>query len=172
MRSLVLLLLLLNVEHTLLSAQERDRNVCSTCEISVGNVIALMNEYRAQHNLPPLREDPRLAQAARDRVRHMEELSYWSHEAPDGMSPFVWLAARDYPYWTAGENLASGFETARLLVESWMESRGHRANIMADKFEDCGVAIIDGTTTGPGTGKSVVVLFGATRSPETASSQP
>ena len=141
-------------------------------EITVENVIALMNEYRAGQNLPPLREDARLAQAARDRVKHMEELAYWSHEAPDGMSPFVWLAARDYPYWTAGENLASGFETARLLVESWMESRGHRENILADKFEDCGIAIIDGATTGPATGKSVVVLFGAARSQARAFKQP
>ena|SRR5687767_535802 len=170
MRSPPLLLLL--VAQTLLSAQETDKSVCSTCEITVENVIARMNVYRAEQNLPPLREDPRLAQAARDRVKHMEELAYWSHEGPDGMSPFVWLAARDYPYWTAGENLATGFETAGLLVESWMESRGHRENILADKFEDCGVAIIDGATTGPSTGKSVVVLFGATRSGARASRQP
>lgn len=172
MRSLVLLLLLA-VAPTFLSAA--DRNVCSTCdanEITVRNVIALMNEYRAQQNLSPLREDPRLTQAARDRVRHMEDLAYWSHEAPDGMSPFVWLSARDYPYWTAGENLASGFETARLLVASWMESPGHRENIMADKFEDCGIAIIDGTTTGPGNGKSVVVLFGAARLNDRAAKRP
>src|SRR5687768_9465592 len=170
MRSLVLILLL--VAQTALTAQETDKRVCSTCEITVENVIALMNEYRVEQNLPPLRQDPRLAQAARDRVRHMEELAYWSHQAPDGMSPFVWLAARDYPYWTAGENLASGFETARLLVESWMESRGHRENILADKFEDCGIAIIDGATTGPATGKSVVVLFGAARSSARAFKQP
>ena len=141
-------------------------------EITVENVIALMNEHRVAQNLPPLREDARLAQAARDRVRHMEELAYWGHEAPDGMSPFVWLAARDYPYQTAGENLANGFETVGLLVESWMESRGHRENILGDQFEECGVAIIDGATTGPATGKSVVVLFGATHMTTTASKRP
>lgn len=130
-------------------------------EINTANVIALMNEYRAEKGLQPLHEDPRLTRAAEDRVRHMEELGYWSHSAPDGMSPFVWLMARDYAYSSAAENLASGFETAGVLVESWMESPGHRANIMTPEFEHCGIAIIDGTTTGPATGKSIVVLFAA-----------
>ena len=128
-------------------------------EINVENVLALMNEYRAENGLGPLREDERLAGAASDRLRHMEDLGYWSHEAPDGMSPFVWLAARDYSYATAGENLASGFETVRLLVESWMESPGHRRNILGTGYTDCGIAIIDGSTKGPATGKSIVVLF-------------
>jgi uncharacterized protein YkwD len=50
--------------------------------------------------------------------------------------------------------------TARLLVQSWMESHGHRANILSTDYEDCGIAIIDGSTLGPATGKSIVVMFG------------
>ena len=141
-------------------------------EITTANVIALMNEYRAEQGLAPLAEEAHLAQAAQDRMRHMEELAYWSHNAPDGMSPFVWLAARDYNYRAAAENLASGFETARLLVESWMESPGHRSNILTPEFEHCGIAIIDGATTGPSTGKSIVVLFGAPQRVVTAVKQP
>ena len=128
-------------------------------EITTANVLAAMNEYRAEQGLPPLREDPRLRQAAEDRVKHMEELGYWSHSAPDGMSPFVWLVARDYAYSSAAENLAAGFETVHVLVDAWMESPGHRANILTREFADCGIAVIDGATTGPATGKSVVVLF-------------
>lgn len=139
-----------------------------TTDINSTNVLALMNEYRAAEGLPPLREDPRLSKAANDRMRHMEELGYWKHEAPDGMSPFVWLAARDYPYAFAGENLATGFETAPLLVESWMESPGHRANIVSAKYQDVGIAIIDGATTRPAVGKSIVVLFGTTQHAQTA----
>ena len=130
-------------------------------EINTANVIALMNEYRAAEGLPPLREDPRVTKAAEDRMRHMEELGYWSHQAPDGMSPFIWLAARDYTYRNAGENLANGFETARVLVESWMESPGHRANILASQYEDVGIAVIEGSTMRPAAGKSVGVLFAA-----------
>jgi len=130
-------------------------------EINVPNVLARMNEYRAAEGLPPLRVDARLAKAAEDRMRHMEELGYWKHESPDGMSPFVWLAARDYAYAFAGENLANGYETAGVLVESWMESPGHRANILSRNYQDVGIAIIEGSTTGPAMGKSIVVLFAA-----------
>ncbi len=130
-------------------------------EINVPNVLTRMNKYRAAEGLPPLRADARLTKAAEDRMRHMEELGYWKHESPDGMSPFVWLAARDYAYAHAGENLANGYETAGVLVDSWMESPGHRANILSKNYEDVGIAIIEGSTTGPAMGKSIVVLFAA-----------
>jgi uncharacterized protein YkwD len=132
-------------------------------EITTENVLRLMNEYRAQEGLAPLHADMLLVEAAGDRMRHMEDEAYWSHESPDGLSPFHWLKERQYPYRAAGENLAYGFETARLLVQSWMESRGHRANILSANYDDCGIAIIDGSTLGPATGKSVVVMFGSKR---------
>ena len=129
-------------------------------EITAENVLRLMNDYRAEEGLAPLHADLLLVEAAGDRMRHMEDESFWSHQSPDGLSPFHWLNQRQYHYRAAGENLAYGFETARLLVQSWMESRGHRANILSANYEDCGIAIIDGSTLGPATGKSVVVMFG------------
>ena len=152
----ILALLLLVVQTSAFAAD-------ATSEITTANIVALMNEYRAEQGLGPLREDARLTGAAQDRVRHMEELGYWAHNAPDGMSPFVWLASRDYSYSVAAENLAAGFETVRVLVQSWMESPGHRDNILAPELTECGIAIIDGATTGPATGKSIVVLFAAPR---------
>lgn len=129
-------------------------------EITPANVLAFMNAQRAQAGLPPLRLDARLTRAADDRMRDMEESEYWSHESPSGVPPFVWLTARDYQYEYAGENLARGFDTARFLVDSWMESPGHRENILSPDYEDCGIAVIEGATTGRASGKSVVVLFG------------
>lgn len=134
-------------------------------EITTENVLALMNAYRVDAGLPPLREDPRLKRAAEDRMRHMEDIGYWSHEAPDGMSPFTWITSRQYDFTHAAENLAAGFETAGFLVKSWMDSSGHRENIMSPDFEDVGIAIIEGGTRGPATGKSVVVLFGGIKQP-------
>lgn len=128
-------------------------------EITRENVLAAMNRYREEKNLPPLRADLRLDLAAEDRMRDMEEIGYWSHESPEGRSPFFWLALRGYRFGYAGENLARGFETSELLVESWMESKGHRENILSANFADCGIAIIDGATTGRSQGKSIVVLF-------------
>lgn len=135
-------------------------------EINPANVLRLMNDYRTEQGLAPLQDDDLLDQAAGDRMRHMEEESFWSHESPDGMSPFRWLERRAYHYRAAGENLAYGFETARMLVQSWMESRGHRANILSPDYEDCGIAIIDGSTLGPATGKSIVVMFGSKSVPQ------
>ena len=90
----------------------------------------------------------------------MEDLGYWSHEAPDGRSPFFWLKPRGYTFRFAGENLAAGFETCEVLVSSWMESEGHRANILSQDYDDCGIAVIDGSTKGRSVGKSIVVMFG------------
>ena len=134
-------------------------------DITRATVIERMNAYRGEAGLPPLREDERLTRAAEDRMRDMEDLGYWSHESPSGISPFSWVIGRGYSYSSAAENLAAGFETVSLLVQSWMESRGHRDSIMSPDFQDCGVAILDGATTGPATGKSIVVLFGAPRAP-------
>ena len=128
-------------------------------EITPENVLARMNDHRAELGLAPLQSDERLMKAAADRMKHMEDEAYWSHTSPDGISPFVWVRMRSYDFKAAGENLATGFETANLLVTSWMESPGHRANILSETYEDCGIAIIDGATTGRSTGKSIVVLF-------------
>ena len=141
-------------------------------EITRTAVIDAMNARRAEMGLAPLREDARLDKAAEDRIRDMEELGYWSHIAPDGRPPFLWLRVRNYDYRAAGENLASGFDTTDLMVQSWMESEGHRANIMSTAFQDCGIAIIEGSTKGPANGSSVVVLFGLSAgldAPQTAS---
>lgn len=132
-------------------------------DITVDNVLRLMNDYRAEHGLPPLQLDARLTLAAEDRMRDMADGGWWSHSSPSGESPFSWLAAREYPYAFAAENLACGFETARLLVSSWMESRGHRQNILGAEFADSGIAVLDGSTKGPASGKSIVVLFGRRR---------
>lgn len=130
-------------------------------DITPASVVAAMNEQRERAGIRPLRADPRLDAAATDRMRDMEEQSYWAHEAPDGRSPFVWLRPRGYLFRFAGENLAAGFETTELLVSGWMESNGHRENILSPDYDDCGIAIIDGGTMRRVTGKSVVVLFGS-----------
>jgi uncharacterized protein YkwD len=130
-------------------------------DITPASVVAAMNEQRVRAGLRPLREDPRLDAAAADRMRDMEELSYWAHEAPDGRSPFTWLHPRGYIFRVAGENLAVGFETAELLLGGWMESKGHRENILSPDYQDCGIAVIDGGTMRRVSGKSVVVMFGS-----------
>ena len=129
-------------------------------EITPASVVAEMNVRRAVFGLPPLHLDTRLTEAAGDRISDMEEQGYWAHVSPDGKQPFQWLHPHGYDYHYAGENLASGFDTVEVLVDAWMESKGHRANLLSPLYHDCGVAVIEGSTTGRASGKSVVVLFG------------
>ncbi|MGN6186369.1 MAG: CAP domain-containing protein [Thermoanaerobaculia bacterium] len=129
-------------------------------EITPESIVAGMNVERAANGVGPLKLDTRLVKAAEDRMRDMEEGGWWSHESPEGRSPFVWLAVRAYDFEYAGENLATGFETSRVLMTSWMESPGHRANILNANYDECGIAIIDGSTSHPANGKSIVVMFG------------
>lgn len=134
-------------------------------EITRSSVVAEMNVRRATFGLPPLREDARLDDAADDRVTDMEDQGYWAHLSPDGREPFVWMRPHGYDYRWAGENLASGFDTTQVLVDAWMESRGHRENILSPNYRDCGVSVIEGATTGRASGKSIVVMFGSTNEP-------
>jgi uncharacterized protein YkwD len=133
-------------------------------DISRASVIAGMNLQRAAHHLPPLREDPRLDKAADDRVADMLSLGYWAHVAPDGRAPFDVLLPHGYTFEAAAENLAAGFENVHRMMEGWMDSAGHRANILSEEYLDCGVAVIEGGTTRRWSrGTSVVVLFGKPR---------
>lgn len=142
----------------------------SAAEITRDSVLQAMNAYRAERGLSPLHFDMRIQKAADDRMRDMEEQEYWAHESPDGRSPFTWLRAENYNFEYAGENLAAGFETNEVLVQSWMESPGHRENIMSPLYIDCGIAIIDGSTKGRAAGKSVVVMFGRTHASDVTQS--
>ena len=133
-------------------------------EITRGSVVDEMNRHRAKHDLPPLRADDRLNGAAEARIDDMERQGYWGHYPPDGSSPFLWLSLNGYHYRQAGENLAAGLESVDVLVSSWMSSPGHRANILSPTFQDVGIAIIDGGTTGRRSGRSIVVLFAVAKS--------
>ncbi|MEO8217365.1 MAG: CAP domain-containing protein [Acidobacteriota bacterium] len=130
-------------------------------EITVGSVLEQINFYRGLHRLMPLRLDDRLSLAAADRIADMEENTYWGHISPRGVQPFVWIAPHGYRFIAAGENLACGFDTPQVMVGSWMESPGHRANILSPIFQDIGIAIIEGSTMGRASGRSVVTMFGS-----------
>ncbi len=132
---------------------------CAGAEITAESIVAEMNRYRLPEGIGPLFIDARLAEAAGDRMRDMEDSGYWRHEPSGGGSTFDAVRRRGYNFSLAGENLATGFETAEVLVESWMLSPGHRLNVMSPAFTSVGVAIIDGHVARRAEGKSVVVIF-------------
>jgi uncharacterized protein YkwD len=126
-------------------------------------VLEEMNQQRRRRGLPPLSLSRRMNAAAQDRLRDMFEQGYFAHEAPDGTSPFVALRRHGYRYLSAGENLAMGQRSAEQVVDSWMRSAGHRANVLG-RFEDAGIAIAPGSPTGGGAGYTFVALYARPRS--------
>ena len=122
-------------------------------------VLDAMNAYRRQAGLAPLRLDQRLNEAADDRARDMFSKRYFDHVSPDGRQPFEWVKDRGYRYLTAGENLAAGYSSAAAAAQGWMNSPGHRANLLGRTFDDVGVAVVRGSPVGRTNGYTFVALY-------------
>jgi hypothetical protein len=88
---------------------------------------------------------------------------YWAHDAPDGTTPWFFVAQAGYDYLSAGENLAHGFATSDETVNSadgWMNSPLHRANIMNASYEEVGFGIANGANFQGGESTVVVAMYG------------
>lgn len=108
-------------------------------------VLALVNEERADAGLTAVQLDTSVQQAAT--VRATELASLFSHTRPDGSSCFTALLQAGVNYQGAGENIAYGQQTAQAVMTAWMNSTGHRENILNSKFTTLGVGyeLINGT---------------------------
>ena len=103
-------------------------------------VLALVNEERAKEGLSPLKLDTALNEAAM--IRAKEIVERFEHTRPDGTSCFTVLADKNITYRAAGENIAAGQSTPAMVMNSWMNSQGHRANIMSADFGKLGVGFV------------------------------
>ncbi len=142
-----------------ISAEIRRPSQTEQGSVSAAGILAAMNAERRQRGLRELRPDARLNAAAADRARDMFDKRYFNHVAPDGTQPSEWVKDRHYRYAAIGENLAEGYRSARDVVEGWMRSSGHRANVLGTSFEDVGLAIVRGSPTGRTNGYTVVALY-------------
>ncbi len=124
-------------------------------------IVAAMNRERAAYGLRPLHVNSRLSLAASDRIGDMFDKRYFDHVSPDGVQPWAWAARRGYHYRLIGENLAVGYPSAGAVVDGWMHSPGHRANILGRNFDEVGVAIGSGSPAPGYRGPTVVALYGA-----------
>ena len=123
-------------------------------------LVAAMNRERAAYGLQPLHLNLALSLAAGDRIHDMLAKHYFAHVSPDGIDPFTWADKRGYLYRAIGENLAVGYRTVSSLVEDWMSSPSHRANILKRDFDEVGIAIASSAPKRPYGGPTVVVLYG------------
>lgn len=124
-----------------------------------GVIVELTNEERADEALPALRRSSVLDEAARLKAQDMAQNQYFSHYSPTGVSPWHWFATAEYNFVHAGENLAIHFTDSSEVVEAWMKSPTHRANIVNKNYREIGVGTAEGTYEGYKT-IYVVQLFG------------
>jgi len=105
-------------------------------------MMSLLNAQRTAQGLSPLRENARLSRAARDHAADMVAKGYFSHTGADGSQFFE--RAMDAGYnCPAAENIASGQQTEVEVVGSWMNSAGHRRNILLSDARDFGIGRVD-----------------------------
>ncbi len=131
-------------------------------------VVAETNDERGDEDLVQLRRNTTLDAAAQLKAEHMAANEYFAHFAPDGTSPWFWFGQVDYGFVHAGENLAIHFSDSSEVVEAWMDSPTHRANILNGDFREIGIGVAEGSYEGYKT-LYVVQLFGT---PAVASPAP
>jgi uncharacterized YkwD family protein len=105
-------------------------------------VVDLTNQERAKYGLPPLKVDPKLSKMARDKAKDMHDKHYFDHNSPTYGSPFAMMHRYGIQYRAAGENIAMGQPTPQEVVNDWMNSKGHRENILSKDFHYIGVGYV------------------------------
>ena len=138
-------------------------------DIHVEQVVALTNQERAKSGLGAVKLNGTLSVAAQAKASDMFANQYWSHISPAGKQPWDFMKEANYSFSSAGENLARDFSTTPEMINAWMGSPSHKANIMNPKYQEIGVAVVNGTLQGIET-TLVVQMFG--RPPQAAAQVP
>lgn len=121
----------------------------ATAHLTRGGTISFTNQEREAQGLLPLNENPRLNQAAEVKLQDMFARQYFEHESPTGEGPSDLANQVGYKYVLVGENLALGnFKDDQTLVTAWMNSPGHRENILNRRYQEIGVAVGKGMFEG------------------------
>ena len=118
--------------------------VNSTVTSYENEVIRLVNEERVKNGLHKLTADWELSRVARYKSQDMKDNNYFSHTSPVYGSPFEMIKNFGISYRSAGENIAKGQSTPQAVVNAWMNSSGHRKNILNSSFTRIGVGYVSG----------------------------
>lgn len=102
-------------------------------------VVELVNEARAAYGLQPLSYSAELSEGARLKSQDMSDNGYFDHNSPTYGTPFQMMKQLGISYQSAGENIAKGYTSAEAVVNAWMNSEGHRANILNKNYTQIGV---------------------------------
>lgn len=116
--------------------------------VNSAEVFALTNEERADGGIATLQRNALLDQAAQMKAQDMAAKGYYAHVSPEGLTPMYWVERSGYKYLVIGENLVVNRTDADQVVDAFMGSPGHRANILRKDFTDIGVGVANGTYKG------------------------
>ena len=133
-------------------------------------ILCLHNQIRADRGLPALRENARLRRAAEGHSNDMVSRGFFDHTTPGGVTMVDRIMASRYVSpnvgWALGENLAWGtgvLATPREIMKAWMNSPGHRANVIKRSYREIGIGIATGTPSAGGDGATYTADFGVVR---------
>ncbi len=140
-------------------------------DIHVEQLLAGTNAKRAEAGLSALSLNSKLSAAAAAKAGDMFAKGYWAHNSPTGATPWEFISGAGYRYTVAGENLAKNFSTSGAVVDAWMGSPTHRANVVKPSYKEVGFAVVNGTLNGEET-TLVVQMFGASTGAPVASAPP
>ena len=115
-----------------------EQSTTSTQDQFDQQVLNLVNQYRTQNGLSGLILSQKLDQAADKYANRMATGDFVDHYDPNGSTPFTRMLAEGYQYTTGGENIAAGYTTPESVVQEWIDSPGHRANILKPNYRHIG----------------------------------
>ena len=119
-----------------------------TQSAQASEVLQLVNKERAKQGLQALTLSGDLTSIANTKAADMRDNGYFSHTSPTYGSPFEMLQRFGVQYTAAGENIAAGQKSAEAVMNDWMNSSGHRANILNKEYKELGVGYVTGGTYG------------------------
>jgi len=130
-------------------------------DFSAASLLNDTNRQRAADHEVGLALNQQLTNAAQAKANDMAAKNYWSHNSPNGQTPWSFITAAGYHYEAAGENLAYGFENANEVVTAWMNSPTHRANVLGGDYKDVGFGVAEAPNyQGKGPETIVVAEYG------------
>ncbi len=131
-------------------------------DVTIQDLLTLVNQERQREGLTPLAENTKLDQAAFLKAQDMISNDYFAHYSPQGTSPWYWFDQAGYYYQYAGENLAMNFFDSQEAVTAWMNSPLHRENILNKNYTETGIAVIKSKTPNSDEEKIILVqTFGS-----------
>ena len=131
--------------------------------MTVDGLLSNTNAQRSANGVAPLSLNSKLIAAAQAKASDMATRNYWSHNTPEGNPPWIFVTAQGYSYQKLGENLAAGFSNEQAVINGWMASAPHKANMLDTAFLEVGFGSAnnaDYTAAGGGPMTIVVAFYG------------